>query len=224
MFEIPAAGKRSGYNSPSRSWLETTIVFDRAPLMPEAVERAERRACFAHNRQRMQHSSLSCHAIGPAPAATSSRHHGRQMVVPAQAMLQRPPAYTLGDHDASLEVHSRVMGAMPCRVRVSEAWKEQLRREQRVHSRLLLAQVAADHLARPTLEKTAPGPDPLRRLRLLAQAAEPAPRPASGQVPRGPDHMRHVGQPSSPLPPSREEALRRLRKHGHIRMSESNRS
>ena len=190
-------------------------------LMLAAADRAERRACFAQNKQRMQHSSLSCHAVGPAPPATSSRHQGRQMAPanPAQGTRQRLPAYNLGDHDASLEVHSQAIDGSrrdhAVDRRVSEAWKERLRKEQRVHSSALLAQAAADHPPYPASERAAPVPDPLRRLRRLAQAPDPPPRPASERTPRGPDHLRHVGQSSAPLPPSREEVLRRLRKHGH---------
>ena len=202
----------------------TVFQLEAVPLvvMRAAADRAERRACFAQNKQRMQHSSLSCHAVGPAPPATSSRHQGRQMAPanPAQGTRQRLPAYNLGDHDASLEVHSQAIDGSrrdhAVDRRVSEAWKERLRKEQRAHSSALLAQAAADHPPCPASERAAPAPDPLQRLRRLAQAPDPAPRPASERTPRGPDHLRHVGgQTSAPLPPSREEALRRLRKHGH---------
>ena len=126
-----------------------------------ALDRAERRACFAQNKQRMQHSSLSCHAMGPAPPATSSRHRGRQMTPanPAQGTLQRLPLYNLGDHDASLEVHSQAIdGSRRDHVvdrRTSDAWKERLRKEQRVLDRALLAQAAADQPPSPSSEQAA---------------------------------------------------------------------
>ena len=126
-----------------------------------ALDRAERRACFAQNKQRMQHSSLSCHAMGPAPPATSSRHRGRQMTPanPAQGTPQRLPLYNLGDHDASLEVHSQAIdGSRRDHVvdrRTSDAWKERLRKEQRVLDRALLAQAAADQPPNASSEQAA---------------------------------------------------------------------
>ena len=52
---------------------------------------------------------------------------------PAQGTPQRLPLYNLGDHDASLEVHSQAIdGSRRDHVvdrRTSDAWKERLRKE-----------------------------------------------------------------------------------------------
>jgi hypothetical protein len=78
---------------------------------------------------------------------------------PAQGTPQRLPLYNLGDHDASLEVHSQAIdGSRRDHVvdrRVSDAWKERLRKEQRVLDRALLAQAAADHAPNPSSEQAA---------------------------------------------------------------------
>ena len=51
---------------------------------------------------------------------------------------------------------------------------------------------------------------------LAGEDPEPTPRSSSARAaPRGPDHLRHIGRTASPPPPTRAEAVHRLRTYGH---------